>query len=503
MIFINKSGRVVYANRKCEELTGYTRAEVCAPDFNFLRLIAPESIELVKANFGRHVKGEDIPPYEYALITKHGERLEGIHTTKLINYEGGSAILGIVTDITERKQAEEALRATEQKLRDIVEYSTNLFYSHTVDHVLTYVSPQSRHFLGCDPEEAKVRWTEFVTDHPVNLKGFESTQQAIDTGVPQPRFELELKTKGGKIVWVEVNEAPVVKEGKTIAIVGSLTDITERKQAEEALRLTEEKYRGIFEHAGEGIYQSTPEGKFIAVNPMLAQMLGYASAEELMAEVTDIERQLYVDQTARAGLRDLLEQQGYVKGLESRLYRKDGSTIWVMENARLVRNGDVYYEGTLQDITERRRTSEALHESEERYRSLVEMSPDAIGVHADGKFVYANAAMVRLLGASNSDELIGRLILDVVHPDYREVVKERVNVLKEEGKEAPLIEEKFLRLDGTVVDVEVAAIPFTYNGKPAVQVVVRDITGRNQAEREIRLLAQTVASTKDCVSITA
>ena len=116
MIFINAQGQVVYANRKCEEILGYQVKEFYAADFDFLKLVAPEYVQLIKRNFSRHMAGKDVRPYEYALIGKSGQRIEAIITTKLIDYGGTSAILGIVTDITARKQAEKTLREKDVKL---------------------------------------------------------------------------------------------------------------------------------------------------------------------------------------------------------------------------------------------------------------------------------------------------------------------------------------------------------------------------------------------------
>ena len=116
MIFINKRGRVVYVNQKCEEMMGYKKEEFYAPEFDFLTLIAPESLETVKSSFKRHSVGEEVDPYEYSLMNKKGKRIEVIITTKLINFEGEQAILGIVTDIGERKKAENALKEKDHKL---------------------------------------------------------------------------------------------------------------------------------------------------------------------------------------------------------------------------------------------------------------------------------------------------------------------------------------------------------------------------------------------------
>jgi PAS domain S-box-containing protein len=119
MIFINTMGKIVYANKQCEEVMGYKREEFYSPDFDFLRLIAPEFLEKTKSFYSQHIKGEEVRPYEYALITQSGKRIEAILTTRLINYEGDKALLGIITDITERKKAEMALGESREQLRNL------------------------------------------------------------------------------------------------------------------------------------------------------------------------------------------------------------------------------------------------------------------------------------------------------------------------------------------------------------------------------------------------
>jgi PAS domain S-box-containing protein len=128
------------------------------------------------------------------------------------------------------------------------------------------------------------------------------------------------------------------------------------------------------------------------------------------------------------------------------------------------------------------KAGERLRESEERYRNFVEMSPDAIFVHVNGRFVYANRAGLALLGANRPEDLLGREIFDSVHPDYRHLVKSRTHSITEHSAVASLMEEKFVRLDGSVVDVEVVGAPVIFGGQPAVQVVARDITERKKAK---------------------
>jgi diguanylate cyclase (GGDEF)-like protein/PAS domain S-box-containing protein len=141
------------------------------------------------------------------------------------------------------------------------------------------------------------------------------------------------------------------------------------------------------------------------------------------------------------------------------------------------------------DISERRIAEAALREGEERYRRLIELSPDGISVHVDGKFVFVNPAGMRLLGATHADQLIGMSGSDIVHPDYREIEKTRMQHLEDSRGVAAWTEEKYVRLDGAVIDVEVIGAHFLYQGKPAVQAIFRDITDRKLAAQRIEHLA--------------
>ena len=140
-------------------------------------------------------------------------------------------------------------------------------------------------------------------------------------------------------------------------------------------------------------------------------------------------------------------------------------------------------------INERRRMEDAIRESEERYRKLVELSPDGISIHAEGKFVFINPTGARMLGAEHPDQIIGMSAMDVVHPDFKDMAKSRTEQLEKSADMVPWMEEKYVRLDGGVIDVEVAGVKFVYEGKHAVQRLFKDITERKQVEQRLERLA--------------
>ncbi len=138
----------------------------------------------------------------------------------------------------------------------------------------------------------------------------------------------------------------------------------------------------------------------------------------------------------------------------------------------------------IEEAAEHKRVDEALRESEDHYRRLVEFSPDTIAIHCDGKIIFINAAGAKLLGAANTEQLIGRPLMNFVHPDYQEIAGEQIRLIGEKGKHPT--EERFIKLDGSVIDVEMRAIPFTYEGKSGIQVIIRDITDYKKAEEALK-----------------
>ena len=256
-------------------------------------------------------------------------------------------------------------------------------------------------------------------------------------------------------------------------------------------------YRKLIELAPEPILVHS--GKIIVyVNPACAKLFGVSAKALVGKPMLDF---IHPDDHALANerIRQIEQDRTQTPLSEQKYVRPDGQIIYAtVTGIPTTYLGKPATQMIILDTTERRQIENTLRESEERYRRVVEMSPAAMAIHSEGKFVFVNPAGAELIGASSPEELIGRSILEIVHPAYRSQVIERVQRLAA-GQAAPLTEEKFIRLDGTPIDVEVAAIPFTYQGKPATQVIVRDITERKRAAETNARLAAIVQSSFDAI----
>jgi PAS domain S-box-containing protein len=262
---------------------------------------------------------------------------------------------------------------------------------------------------------------------------------------------------------------------------------TERVLTEKALRESEERYRTIFENAVEGIFQATPEGRYLSVNPAWAKMCGFSSPEEMIREVTDIARQLYVNPEDRTEIKRLYEDPGVAKGFETEFRRKDGRVIWVSITARSVRDerGNIlYYEGMIEDITRRKQAEKALRESEQKYRILVEHANEGILVAQDGMLRYLNPRLLELSGYSH-DEATSRPFTDFIHPDDREMVMQH-HLCRLKGEEIP--RRYLLRMidkRGQTRWMENNGVLTSWDGRPATLNLLTDVTERKRAEEEL------------------
>ena len=244
------------------------------------------------------------------------------------------------------------------------------------------------------------------------------------------------------------------------------------------------RLRQAVQESGEVIFMTDREGLFTFVNARFERLYGYTSAEVVGYSTPRVLKSGAAPREPYAAFWQRLLRGETVEG-EFINRRKDGGFLHVhatvspiLDNAHAI----VGFLAVQRDISERKQADAALRASEERHRALIEWSPEAIAVHRGGKLLYVNPTTVKMLGATSAKDLIGKPVLDFIHPDFRQIVLAR---LKDHAGAAPMIEEKFVKLDGTVIDVEVQGTSVVYDGEPASQVSIRDVTDRNKANEAL------------------
>ncbi|MGA3163310.1 MAG: SpoIIE family protein phosphatase [Verrucomicrobiota bacterium] len=263
----------------------------------------------------------------------------------------------------------------------------------------------------------------------------------------------------------------------------------ERQYEWNALIKEKKDYYDLFDHLVEGIFRTTPDGRYLLANVALARIYGYDSPVELMASIRDIATRLYVEPGRREEFVRLMQKNDTITNFESRIYRKDGSIIWVSENCRVVRDRRgklLYYEGTVENITQRREIEERMLASEALYHSLVETMPQNIfrkDLH--GHYTFANRQFCKTLGKSY-DEVIGKTIADFIPPEYAIHRKEDDQQVIQSGKPFETIEQSVFGSE--LAYIQVVKMPiFGANGKvTGVQGIFWDITAQQLAEERIR-----------------
>ncbi len=211
-------------------------------------------------------------------------------------------------------------------------------------------------------------------------------QQALSLLANQGHFqgEVQFRRVNGTLFWGLLSLRPFRFQGVNTLLI-ALYDIDDRKQAEEALRLAEAKYRGIFERAVEGIFQSTPDGQYIEVNPAMAAMFGYGSPQEMKQQIADLSQQIYVDNRDRDTFKQCMAKQDEIKDFEYQAYRRDGSLFWVSQWARAVRDDRgrlLYYEGSCVDVTKRKQQEAALKQQLQELKTEIDQTERAREVAA-------------------------------------------------------------------------------------------------------------------------
>jgi PAS domain S-box-containing protein len=482
MIFINKKGRVVYANKRCEEIMGYKKEEFYSPDFNFFNLIAPDSLEMLKSSYGTHLNGKEVPTFEYTLITKKGRRIDAMLASKLITYEGEPAILGIITDITERKKVEAELRREKKLMEWVTANNAAALAIISEDFRILWANRCLTETLG--DIEGKVCYSTLnnLTDVCPGC----GVKEILETGKDKVVHEQVVTGFSGKKVWLEITAIPIRdKNGNLIAVSEMAIDMTERKRAEEALMQSEKRFRELSELLPEVVFEIDASGLLTFVNQAAFERFGYS--EEEFAKGLDA-LQMLVPKDRKRGKENMSKiLRGETVGVPSEYtaLKKDGTTFpCIITSTPIIHeNKPAGIRGLIVNMAYRKKTEEKLRESEKKYRELLNgMNDTAWVVDFDCNIIDVNNAAVEILGYSR-EELLSMKIYDIDFSLDPEVIKRLAKEMP--ADERQVFETVHTAKDGKKIPVEISSSLVTYRGKRVILSIARDITARKNAEKKL------------------
>jgi diguanylate cyclase (GGDEF)-like protein/PAS domain S-box-containing protein len=354
--------------------------------------------------------------------------------------------------------------------------------SIAVDETVVWCNEAFLHLVGVKDRSQVVGRSAHQFLDPEFLPAVKARVARLNRGESNPPMEIRLIRPDGSKTDAEVRSVPFDARGKR-AYIALSTDISERKATEAALRDSELRYRSLVENTPDGILIHR-DGRPLFVNRALVELAGARNPEELLSRRID-EFLFPEDLPTVAARTSALESGAPVDPLVLRFKRVDGITRLVkLDSHRIEFEGKPALRAFIREMTESMLAEQALKESEERYRQLVDASPDGIAVSQDGHLLLVNPAYLKLMGAASVDDLRGKHLIERAHPDFHGVIRERMAAVAR-GLTAPPMEQKAVRFDGTVIDIEAQSAPIIYDKKRAALTIIRNIAERKRAERAL------------------
>jgi diguanylate cyclase (GGDEF)-like protein/PAS domain S-box-containing protein len=492
---IDLAGNYTFVNDALCSHLGYTRDELIG--INSQNHISKEDVDTVSKAFSNiNTTGKPARGISYAFIRKDGTTGFAENTGSLLLNQKGAIIgfRGIVQDTTERRQMEETLRQSEEKHRNIIENIQDGYFEVDLDGNFTFFNEAMREIHGYPKEEFMGMNHRQSADKENAKKVFKAFNEIYKTGTTGSIFEYEIIRKDGTRRQVEVS-ASLIKDfsDKAIGFRGTSRDITERKRAEEAIRQSEERYRTILDEMADAYYEVDLAGKFTFVNDAMCRHLGY-SKEELLG--TSFRGQMAKDDfdAAYKAFTKIYSTGKPERKIQYKVIRKDG-TIRFAETAGFPlqnQKGEIIgFRGVGRDITQRRQMEEALRQSEERYRTIIEQMKEwYFETDQEGKITFFNNIFADVLGYTQ-EELTGLNFQSLIKKEDADSLSILFNQIFITGKPTRNFPYEFISTDGKVTSAEFSFFPKRdkEGNVCGFRGVGHDITERKHAEEKIQYQA--------------
>lgn len=465
----------------------------------FLEIVHPEDRLIVETTFVHSIKSQTLNKFEHRIITPDGIEKTVEERWEIIRDKEGKPLrsIGTCQDITERKVFEEQILLSKTRFSSIIDSSPIGMAINDEHQNITYLNRSFIKMFGYTLKDIKKvqDWTIKAYPEPAYSKKimnawFTELEKINQTGEEFTPMEVVIRCKNGlnKTVLVSANPIPSISKQEYLI---NFYDITERKQAEknveDSLNLIQNitsrvpgvVYQFLLRPDGSSCFPYASEGikKIYSVTPDEVR----EDASKVFEKILPDDLEAVSDSIQKSAKKMIPWKHEY------RVRIDDGIIRYLSGNAipQKEKDGSVLWHGFISDVTERKMAEKALLDSEEKYRGLVENSPDAVVIYVDGKIVYVNEEGIRMVGARNKEEIIGRPVLQFIHPDSLGSVIQSMEEVILDNNVSKIVEEKFVDLDGSPFDVELKAIPTFFEHKEAVQVIIHDITKRKQSLLEL------------------
>ncbi len=494
-------GQVTRMNAVAERLTGWPLAQARGlPLATVFRIVNAETRAVVPDPVQRVLEtGEVVGLGNHtALLARDGAQYQ-ISDSAAPILDASRNIAGVVlvfSDVTAQYAVQQALREAYNFSRQVID---NLPFGVNVRDLqgrFLEWNPAMEAIAGRTAQQMLGHTTEqgYPDQSPIARAAISDALERAMRGERVVRPDIALERADGVQWTTGSHHALRDTQGKVTGVISVVQDITARKQAEEALRQSEENLAITLQSIGDAVIATDAQGRVTRMNPVAQQMTGWPLALALGMPLADVFRivNAVTREVSENPVQRVLEL-GHMVGSANHttLLARDGTERQISDSAAPIRDATGAIQGVVlvfSDVTEAYRLQRVLEESESRYRALVESSPVGVAVHRQGKLIYVNPTAVAIMGARIADDLVGRNPVDFIHPDDHPLLAVRAQQAEtaNHGTLMPMMEWRYVRLDGTAIDVQSQAILVRLKGQNAVQVSFLDITSRKRIERTLR-----------------